>query len=61
MKPSFSSVMNLTNDMKYAAMYARVSTEDQGKGFSIPTQIEACQQLATREGYRVPESHVLAR
>jgi hypothetical protein len=31
-------------------MYARVSTEDQGKGFSIPTQIEVCQQLATREG-----------
>ena len=36
-----------------------MSTEDQGKGFSIPTQIEACQQLATREGYMVPESYVL--
>jgi hypothetical protein len=36
-----------------------VSTEDQSKGFSIPTQIEACQQLATREGYLVLESHVL--
>jgi hypothetical protein len=23
----------------YAAIYARVSTEDQGKGFSIPTEI----------------------
>jgi len=59
MQSSVSSVINLTNDMKYAAMYARVSTEDQGKGFSIPTQIEVCQQLATREGYRVPESYVL--
>ena len=43
----------------YAAIYARVSTEDQGKGFSIPTQIEACQKLAEREGYMVPETHVL--
>ena len=43
----------------YAAIYARVSTEDQGKGFSIPTQIEACQKLAEREGYTVPETSVL--
>src|SRR6266850_2405127 len=43
----------------YAAIYVRVSTEDHGKGFSIPTQIEACQKLAEREGYTVPESHVL--
>jgi len=44
---------------RYAAIYARVSTEDQGKGFSTPTQLEACQKLAEREGYAVPESHVL--
>jgi len=43
---------------KYAAIYARVSTEDQGKGYSIPTQIEACQQLAQQEGYAVPASHI---
>jgi site-specific DNA recombinase len=42
-----------------AAVYARVSTEDQGKGFSLPTQIEACQKLAAHEGYTVPETHVL--
>src|SRR5262245_24750243 len=59
MKRSFSPVINLTGDIKCAAIYARVSTEDQGKGFSIPTQIEACQELAAREGYTVPESHVL--
>jgi hypothetical protein len=35
-------------DTKYATIYARVSTEDQGKGFSIPTQIEADQAMATR-------------
>src|SRR6266850_6915992 len=43
----------------YAAIYVRVSTEDHGKGFSIPTQIEACQKLAEREGYTVPETFVL--
>jgi DNA invertase Pin-like site-specific DNA recombinase len=46
-------------DLIYAAIYARVSTEDQGKGFSIPTQIEAGQKLADREGYTVPEAYVL--
>jgi site-specific DNA recombinase len=59
MKPSSSQAMNLTSDKKYGAIYARVSTEDQGKGFSIPTQIEACQNLAAREGYTVPEAYVL--
>jgi site-specific DNA recombinase len=59
MKPSFSPVMNLTGDVKYAAIYARVSTEDQGKGFSIPTQIDACHKQAAREGYTVPEAYVL--
>jgi hypothetical protein len=44
---------------RYAAIYARVSTEDQGRGYSIPTQIEGCQKLADHEGYSVPESHVL--
>jgi site-specific DNA recombinase len=44
---------------RMAAIYARVSTEDQGKGFSIPTQIEACQKVAEREGYTVPDAHVL--
>jgi site-specific DNA recombinase len=42
-----------------AAIYARVSTEDQGRGFSLPTQIEACQILAQQAGYIIPESHVL--
>jgi DNA invertase Pin-like site-specific DNA recombinase len=47
----------LSLGISYAAIYARVSTEDQGKGFSIPTQLEACQKLADREGYTVIESH----
>jgi hypothetical protein len=39
MKSSFSPVMNLTGDINYAAVDGRVSTKDQGQGFSIPTQI----------------------
>jgi site-specific DNA recombinase len=59
MKPSSSQAMNPTSNMKYAAMYARVSAEDQGKGFSIPTQIDTCHKLAAHEGYTVPEAYVL--
>jgi site-specific DNA recombinase len=42
-----------------AAIYVRVSTEDQARGFSLPTQLEACQKLAEHEGYSVPEPYVL--
>jgi site-specific DNA recombinase len=41
-----------------AAIYARVSTEDQGRGYSIATQIEACRIFAKEHGYTVPEMHV---
>src|SRR2546427_12800074 len=42
-----------------AAIYARVSTTDQAdKGYSLPTQIEACQAMAQQEGYTVPETHI---
>jgi site-specific DNA recombinase len=58
-RDAVNETINLAVPSQYAAIYPRVSTEDQGKGFSIPTQIEACQLLATREGYLVPESHVL--
>jgi hypothetical protein len=33
----------------HAAIYARVSTEDQGNGFCIPTQMGACQAMAPRD------------
>src|SRR5262245_55070345 len=54
-----SGTINLAMSSHYAAIYARVSAEDQGKGFSIPTQIEACQKLADREGYTVAGTSVL--
>jgi len=43
-----------------AAIYARVSTEDQGKGFSLPTQIDGARQLLEREGYLVPERYIFS-
>src|SRR5262245_34477066 len=40
-------------------IYARVSTSEQAdRGFSLPTQIEACQAMARQEGYTVPDTHV---
>jgi site-specific DNA recombinase len=56
---STNHITNPSGNARFAAIYARVSTEDQGKGFSIPTQIEAGHKLAEREGYAVPETHVL--
>jgi len=44
---------------KYAAVYARVSTTDQAdNGYSLPTQIDACQRLAHQEGYAVLDTHI---
>jgi len=34
-----------------AALYARVSTEDQAKNYSIPSQLEAMQKFATGKGF----------
>ncbi len=36
-----------------AALYARVSTDDQKKGFSIPTQVRACRDYAEQHDYTV--------
>jgi site-specific DNA recombinase len=48
-----------TDPPALAAIYARVSTTEQAdKGYSLPTQIEACQALARQEGYTVPDTHV---
>jgi len=39
---------------KQAAIYARVSTDDQAeRGYSLPSQIEACKQFATQKGLNV--------
>jgi site-specific DNA recombinase len=41
--------------MKRAAIYARVSTDEQAKGYSLKTQIEACEKFAASKGYQVVE------
>jgi predicted site-specific integrase-resolvase len=48
MKQAKQESRNSSDHKRYAAIYARVSTEDQGKGCSIPTQIEAFQGMTTR-------------
>src|SRR5215471_19996484 len=48
-----------TDTQHIAAIYARVSTTDQAdKGYSLPTQLEACQAMARHEGYAVPDTHI---
>jgi site-specific DNA recombinase len=39
--------------MKTAAIYARVSTEDQTRGTSLNGQLDTCRQYATEQGYTV--------
>ena len=36
-----------------AAVYTRVSTDEQGKGYSLPTQLEACRKYAAEHGHQV--------
>jgi DNA invertase Pin-like site-specific DNA recombinase len=40
---------------KRAAIYARVSTEEQGSNYSLPTQLEGCRQYAEKLGCTVVE------
>ncbi|NOH04976.1 MAG: recombinase family protein [Chloroflexi bacterium] len=41
--------------MKLAAIYSRVSTDEQSKGYSLQTQVDACQNYALERGYTVVE------
>ena len=44
---------------RIAAIHARVSTQDQAdKGYSLQTQLDACQRCAAQAGYAVPVSHI---
>src|SRR5258708_13504811 len=38
---------------KTAVLYARVSTDEQANNYSLPTQLEACRQLAQQKGYTI--------
>ncbi len=39
--------------LKRAVLYARVSTDEQAKGYSLQTQLEACRNYAIERGYTV--------
>src|SRR5713101_3724239 len=39
------------SSIKRAAIYTRVSTDDQGKGYSLTTQMAACRQYLSERGY----------
>lgn len=39
--------------MRKAVIYARVSTEEQSKGYSLQTQIESCKQYAIERGHTI--------
>ncbi|MET3507885.1 recombinase family protein [Halalkalibacter oceani] len=41
------------NNQKIAALYTRVSTEEQQKGYSLEAQKDALSEYANREGYKV--------
>ncbi len=46
--------------MKTAAIYCRVSTDNQEQeGTSLQTQLEACKKLAQQRGYEVEEQHII--
>jgi site-specific DNA recombinase len=42
---------------KRAAVYTRVSTDEQAKGYSLNTQVDACLQYAAGRGYEVVETY----
>ena len=49
-----------TESMKPAAIYCRVSTEDQEReGTSLDSQLEACQEKAKELGYEVPPDNII--
>src|SRR3990167_2851567 len=48
-----ASDMTSQNGHKRAVLYARVSSDEQAKGYSLPTQLEACQKYAESAGYSV--------
>jgi site-specific DNA recombinase len=40
-----------------ACIYTRVSTDEQGKGYGLPTQLAACREYAAAHGYTVVAEH----
>ena len=45
--------MSISTHKKEAVIYARVSTKEQTKGYSLDTQIQGCTDYAERNGYTI--------
>ncbi len=43
---------------KFAALYCRVSTTDQGERYSLPSQLKRLHEMASGDGYTVKPEHV---
>src|SRR5215471_8002736 len=53
--------MTATNPKQHrdtAAIYGRVSSEDQVQGYSLEAQLKACRQWAEKNGYKVAREYV---
>jgi site-specific DNA recombinase len=49
---------NATKFTRKAAVYGRVSTQDQAVGYSLAAQLEACHQWAEKNGHKVVREYV---
>ncbi len=57
MKTSTRAAKAQPAEAKYAALYIRVSTTDQGERYSLPSQLKRLREMAARDGYAVKPEH----
>ena len=50
--------MNTSQQPQVAAIYARVSSEEQVQGYSIQAQLRACREWAEKHGYTVAKEYL---
>jgi site-specific DNA recombinase len=59
-KAALKSVSSVETALKQAVIYCRVSTgKQEEEGYSLPTQIEACQKYANEYGIQVSQENIL--
>ena len=51
---------NSQRPTKYAALYCRVSSDEQVENFSLETQERLCRELAEREGYTIHPEGIIS-
>jgi site-specific DNA recombinase len=48
----------MTRLTQQAAVYVRVSSDQQGRNYSLATQEAACREYAAAQGYEIDEQHI---